>query len=309
MKDYYATLGVASNATQDDIKSAYRKLAFKFHPDRNANCPNAEANFKEVGEAYEVLCNEQKRFEYDSMNRGGTFAGSHGGSSRPSYGGFSAAYGYGNLDPHDLEQILRDLQGMADKFFSKGNSHDFSRFGDLLGGYSGAAAGREEVVTKIPNAPDNVNLIFTNPLDIIFETNSEDSLYFTGDITGYMQGKVRTTQGVFPGLTIPNYSGRVSLPVDKPLKVTVEATLCNVSGLLAHDASIVNLKGSTIVEVYGDAGVKIHASELPVQCDESLRQESVGSYKLVSPFYPSPSRWVNISTKSGFVSVGHYKKS
>ena len=79
-KDYYKTLGVKKSATQDEIKSAYRKLAQKYHPDKNKDNKEAEEKFKEVSEAYEVLGDKDKRKKYDNLgssynnfrNRGGT---------------------------------------------------------------------------------------------------------------------------------------------------------------------------------------------------------------------------------------------
>ncbi|MFU8822445.1 MAG: DnaJ domain-containing protein, partial [Gammaproteobacteria bacterium] len=65
-KDYYATLGVARTATADEVKRAYRKLARKYHPDVSKE-PDAEARFKEVGEAYEVLKDPEKRAAYDQL--------------------------------------------------------------------------------------------------------------------------------------------------------------------------------------------------------------------------------------------------
>lgn len=66
-KDYYKTLGVNKGATQDEIKKAYRKLAQKYHPDRNKDDKAAEEKFKEVGEAYEVLGDAEKRKKYDNL--------------------------------------------------------------------------------------------------------------------------------------------------------------------------------------------------------------------------------------------------
>lgn len=66
-KDYYQILGVSKNATQEEIKSAFRKLAMKYHPDKNPGNKEAEAKFKEINEAYEVLSDPQKRKLYDSL--------------------------------------------------------------------------------------------------------------------------------------------------------------------------------------------------------------------------------------------------
>ncbi|MFD0851870.1 DnaJ domain-containing protein, partial [Actinomadura adrarensis] len=66
-KDYYKVLGVAKNASQDDIKKAYRKLARQYHPDANKGDSDSEDRFKEVSEAYDVLSDEKRRKEYDAV--------------------------------------------------------------------------------------------------------------------------------------------------------------------------------------------------------------------------------------------------
>jgi len=69
-RDYYEVLDVERGASQDDIKRAFRKLAFKYHPDRNKE-PDAEDKFKEISEAYAVLSDEQKRQQYDRFGHAG----------------------------------------------------------------------------------------------------------------------------------------------------------------------------------------------------------------------------------------------
>ena len=78
-KDYYATLGVTKDATADEIKKAYRKLARKHHPDANKSDPKSEETFKEISEAYDVLSDDGKRKEYDEMR---TYGASFGGRRR-----------------------------------------------------------------------------------------------------------------------------------------------------------------------------------------------------------------------------------
>ena len=90
-RDYYEILGVPKSASDDEIKKAYRKLAVKYHPDKNPGDKEAEAKFKEISEAYEVLSDKQKRARYDQFGHAGVggaggFGGTSGGGS---YGGFN----------------------------------------------------------------------------------------------------------------------------------------------------------------------------------------------------------------------------
>jgi molecular chaperone DnaJ len=89
-RDYYEVLGVNRDATEEDIKKAYRKLAMKFHPDRNPDNPKAEEQFKEAKEAYEMLSDAQKRSAYDQFGHAGVDPSAGAGSA--GMGGFADAF-------------------------------------------------------------------------------------------------------------------------------------------------------------------------------------------------------------------------
>jgi molecular chaperone DnaJ len=91
-RDYYEVLGVNKDASEDDIKKAYRKLAMKHHPDRNPDNPKAEEHFKEAKEAYEILADGNKRAAYDHYGHAGVDP-SAGAGAGAGFGGFSDAFG------------------------------------------------------------------------------------------------------------------------------------------------------------------------------------------------------------------------
>lgn len=92
-RDYYDTLGVGKNATDDEIKKAFRKLAKKYHPDVNQSDSSSEAKFKEISEAYEVLSDAQKRGKYDQYGHAAFEQGGFDGG----FGGFSGFGGFGDF--------------------------------------------------------------------------------------------------------------------------------------------------------------------------------------------------------------------
>ncbi len=128
-KDYYEVLGVDRNATDEQIKAEYRKKAKKYHPDLNPDDSTAEARFKELGEAYEVLSDKEKRAKYDQFGHAGV---------DPSYGagqGYPGGFGAGGFGMDDiLEQILgqfgMDFGGGRSRR-SGGNPNAARRGGDV----------------------------------------------------------------------------------------------------------------------------------------------------------------------------------
>ena len=119
-KDYYKILGVDKNATPEQIKSAYKKVAIKYHPDRNPGDKEAEAKFKEANEAYEVLSDSQKKARYDQYGHAGVDPNFGAGGFGGGFGGFGGDF--------DLGDILGSMFG---------------------GGFGGFGGGRQQN----PNAP------------------------------------------------------------------------------------------------------------------------------------------------------------
>ena len=127
-KDYYKILGVGEKASSDEIKKAYRKLAMKYHPDRNPNDKAAEAHFKEINEANEVLSDSKKRAKYDQLSNSYSSWQQAGGSP----GSFRWEDMMGNrggggtrVNMEDLGDMFGDLGGFSDffrTFFSGGMS-------------------------------------------------------------------------------------------------------------------------------------------------------------------------------------------
>jgi molecular chaperone DnaJ len=121
-KDFYAVLGVSASASQDEIKKQYRKLAARYHPDKNPNDAKAADRFKEISEAYQVLGDADRRKQYDQMRQLGAFGGFGGGArpgARPGAGapGSGGFPGGGNFRFEDLGD-LGGLGGLGDIFSS-----------------------------------------------------------------------------------------------------------------------------------------------------------------------------------------------
>ena len=133
-RDYYEVLGVDKKASAEEIKKAYRKSAMKYHPDRNPGDKTAEEKFKELGEAYEVLSDDQKRARYDQFG----FAGVD-----PNYGGGAGGYG--------------DFGGF-------GGFGGFGDLGDIFGEFFGGGS-RRQSAQNAPRRGENVGA----RLEITFE--------------------------------------------------------------------------------------------------------------------------------------------
>lgn len=126
--DYYALLGVPKSASESDIKKAYRKMALKWHPDKNlANQAEAEKKFKEISEAYEVLSDQDKRSDYDRFGKMKQGGGGGGGGRAPDFdfGGFNHPR-FSHNQFRDPFEVFREFFGGRDPF--KDMFDDFDSF-------------------------------------------------------------------------------------------------------------------------------------------------------------------------------------
>jgi len=198
-RDYYEVLGVTRTSTEVEIKSAYRKLALTYHPDRNPNNPDAEEKFKECTEAYAVLTDTDKRAAYDRFGHAGVGAGGPGG-------GFDA-------------NAFQDLSEIFGEFFG---------FGDMFTGGSGR--GRRTRAQRGPDLREDLTLEFEQA---IFGTDAQvtvrrheacESCHGAGTAPGKApvqcrscqgKGQVRYQQGFFSiARTCPTCQGAGSVITD-----------------------------------------------------------------------------------------------
>jgi curved DNA-binding protein len=168
--DYYKTLGVDKNSTPDEIKKAFRKLAVKYHPDRNPNDKGAEDKFKEINEAYAVLSDPKKKEEYDTFGSSG-FHKQY--SQEDIFRGFDFSNAYRDMGASGAEDIFSRLFGAGfGRGGGRGGFRNLSQRGgdlemELEIGFRDAAQGaekqvvfrrsgqREELKVRIPAGVDN----------------------------------------------------------------------------------------------------------------------------------------------------------
>ena len=191
-RDYYEVLGVEKGASAEEIKKAYRKKAMKYHPDRNPGDKEAEEKFKELGEAYEVLSDDDKRARYDQFGFAGVDPNYGAGQGGAGFGGgFGGFGGFG-----DFGDIFGDLFGGGAR---RTNAQSVPRRGDNVGvrlelTFEEAAFGVEKEVTY-PRIENCSACNGTGSADGVIETCSQ--------CRG--TGQVRTTQS-FMGMTMQSTS-------------------------------------------------------------------------------------------------------
>ncbi|MEL6465805.1 MAG: molecular chaperone DnaJ [Pseudomonadota bacterium] len=222
-RDYYEVLGVSKGASPDEIKKGYRKKAKELHPDRNADNPKAEAQFKEANEAYEILKDAEKKAAYDRFGHAAFEGGMGGGGGRPG-GGFGGGQGdFGSA----FSDVFDDL------------------FGDFMGGQRGgggrqrAARGsdlrynlRVSLEDAFAGMQKTINVPTSVQCDHCHGTGAEDGSEPTTCPTCSGMGKVRAQQGFFTvERTCPTCGGLGQIIKD-PCRV------CGGSGRVEKDRAL-----------------------------------------------------------------------
>ncbi len=217
-RDYYEVLGVPRGASKEEIKKAYRKLAIKYHPDKNPGDKEAEEKFKEATEAYEVLADDKKRQAYDQFGFAGVEGMTGGGSS--GFQDYSSVF-------RDFEDIFGDFTGFFDSFFGGG------RRKRSTSARSSATRGADlRYDLEIPF----LDAVFGTQVEISFTRNETcPSCHGTGAESGSGRkicptcggtGQVRRSSGFFSiATTCPTCNGEGEI-IDNPCRV------CGGSGLV-----------------------------------------------------------------------------
>lgn len=235
-RDYYDVLGVSKSASAAELKSAYRKLALQWHPDKNKSA-DAETRFKEINEAYQVLSDPKKKSTYDQFGHA-AFDPSRGGGStggNPFAGGFGGQQGpFSYYSTSSGQNPFGDMGGFSDPFeiFEQffgggGQASPFGRRGPRKPHYSlripfmTAAKGGTETVTidgkkhsiKIPAGADTGTHLRFNDFDITFEVESDKNFHRDGaDI--YIDHPIPFTLAILGGeTTVPTLEGHIKIKV------------------------------------------------------------------------------------------------
>ena len=261
-RDYYQVLGVDKSASADDIKKAYRKLAMKYHPDRNPGDKSAEEKFKEVGEAYEVLSDADKRSRYDSYG----FAGVDPNFNPNAGGGFGGGFGGAGFDFGD---IFGDFFGGGTS--SRSASQNAPRRGENVMArleltFEEAAFGCEKEVSapRIENCP---NCHGTGSADGQIETCSR--CHGTGQeqvVQSFMGMRMQTAttcsqcggRGKIIKTPCSTCKGKGKVRKNNRVKVTVPAGIDNGQTLRVRSEGCVGANGGPNGDLLVEVRVKAH---------------------------------------------------
>lgn len=310
-QDYYAVLGINKGSTDDEIKKAYRKMAMKYHPDRNAGNKSAEEQFKTVQQAYEVLSDPQKRQVYDTYGHAGVDASS-------GYGGYHQQQGSANFDDV-FGNIFGDIFGAREGGgFSRGSRQSQVRKGSDL---------RHIVDLSLENAIHGTSITIDlknipTTCKLCNGSGAKDGAKPTTCATCHGHGQVRMQQGFFSvQQTCPSCSGEGSIIVDhckqcrgsgrvdssKTLSVKIPPGVDNGDKIRLQGEGEAGVRGGKSGDLYVQIRVKEHAifkrdnSNLHCQVPISFAVAALGGEVDVPTFTGTVKLKIPFGTQSGKV--------
>jgi len=242
--DFYETLGVSKTADEKELKSAFRKLAMKWHPDKNPGDHGAEKKFKEINEAYEFLKDPQKRAAYD---RFGHAAFEQGGPGGPGQGaGFGGAGGFSDI----FEDIFGEMMGGRRR--GGGQSQGRERGEDLR--YNMEISLEEAYSGKVAQirVPSSITC------DVCTGSGAKPGTKPSTCATCHGSGRVRATQGFFSiERTCPNGQGRVT--EERSLQVNIPEGIEDGTRIRLQGEGEAGLRGGPSGDLYIFMSVRPHS--------------------------------------------------
>ncbi len=261
-KDYYEILEVSKNASGEEIKHAFRRLAMQYHPDRNPNNKEAEAKFKEINEAYEVLKDEQKRATYDRYGHQAFAAGGMGGGNP--FGGFNfdfggAAGGFADIFSEVFSEFMGGGRGRKQSYAQRGQDIRYNLSISLEEAFSGI-----EKEIKFPS---------TQTCETCHGHGTKDGKEAPVCPHCNGTGKIRLQQGFFvveqscpqckgTGHLVkeacPDCKGKGFINQEKVIKVKIPAGIENGTRMRIEGAGEAGTRGGTNGDLYVFITVKEH---------------------------------------------------
>lgn len=276
-QDYYQTLGVPRDASPEEIKKAYRKLALQFHPDRNHGDKTSEQRFKEVGEAYTVLSDPNKRSQYDLQSR----------LTMPSL--------------HDLSGLSGIMRDAFSGGFPQGTSF-VRRKKVIINGqvvedtvdYGNGPMGRglEDTVEQTIGAYDGKRIeIYSDMGDLNLGLGTGKDIVF--------KGRGNNPQDAGSIVQARGFEGNVILPNNIDLELYLQTRMGSLRGIVAHRGNIQTDMTNVDLRLVGDIGLQISAD----MCQPQIYGMVQHGYGRFVPSNVNPQRIINMHSSMGSVNI------
>lgn len=284
MQDYYSTLGVNENASDDEIKSAFRKLAMKHHPDKNPGDAAAEEQFKKINEAYSTLSDRQKRAEYDNMKRyGGAQNFGHGGAQH-----FHFNFDHmGSID--DVIQQFFAQNGFGHPFAQQQRKNRDLQFSVEIT-LEDAFVGKDLPIAFKTNGQD-VNVVVRIPPGIEHGTRMRFQGYGEKSIPGLPPGDLYVTINIFNHAVFRRDGPHLHYNLNLDVLDAIVGTSCEIN-------CIDNSKISVNIPAGMQHGMAVRVREkgMPVRQNPTQRGDLIVTIQLVVPKNLSPEQMNTLKT-------------